>query len=100
MVATKRISSETAQAAIRLLESVQARMPKLPDPQVALGPDMSVGLNWSGVRHFAGLDYYPDGTVEFFYEDLVNGELWSRQGFAMLDKFLEKLERIHETIHR
>ena len=65
------ISSETRDRALILL----ALLPE--EPQIAPGPDGMLGFNWRNQTYYCSLELMANGDLEFFQENLVNGELWS-----------------------
>lgn len=87
------ISRQTAQQAVEILANLGPRIPGLPVPTIAPGPDGLVGFTWRSRRHYVNIEVHADRHVEVFHENLETGELWSIEGITA-----EVAERLRLTV--
>jgi hypothetical protein len=72
-------SNPVIDEAVRILRDVRGALSGIPIPTIAEGPDGMVGMTWeNGIQH-VNVQVLPDGSVEFFAEDLITRDLWSEE---------------------
>lgn len=77
LVAEGHISTTVARQAEFCLRQVLEKLPSLPVPRIAPGPDGMVGMTWESGSHHLNVEVFPAGRIEVFYEHLETGELWN-----------------------
>ncbi len=89
------ISTTVADQAGRFLREVFVKLPGLPVPRIAPGPDGMVGMTWESGPHHVNVEVFSDGHVEFFYEHSETGELWDEEHpmTAVTAPLLQHLQR-------
>jgi hypothetical protein len=89
------LSAQTAESAIGLLRYVRGALgPGLRIPLIAPAVDGSVGFTWRNSRYYVNVRLDPSGEIEFFFEDLVTGELWSAEGRRTTEGMLTRLRLV------
>lgn len=73
------ISHATGHRTDIALRVFAGRMPWLPAPSVAPGPDGIVAVIWRTDGYYLSLGLHPNGRAEVFYEDLRTGKTWSEE---------------------
>lgn len=85
------VSESTAARAVAHLRELRRRVRGVPMPNVAPGPEGLIAFTWRTTDHYLTLELCGDGRIEAFHENLRTGELWSDEGHAISDRFVDRL---------
>ena len=85
------ITSETAESAIGLLRFLRGRVSSLGLPVIGPAIDASIGFTWRNSRYYVNVRIDSAGEVEFYFEDIQSGQLWSDEGRHASEGMLARL---------
>lgn len=76
------ISVATEDNTHKSLFSIESVFPRIPPPDISIGPDAQTLLIWDRAEHHLILEVFPDSTVELFYHNRLTDDAWEYDSVA------------------
>lgn len=73
------VSAKVRDAGVKFLRELRREIPGLTVPTIAPGSDGLLGFTWESKKRHINIQFFENGTVEYFAENLETHELWSEE---------------------
>lgn len=89
------ILQAVADMGVQALRYLRSCVENLQIPIISPGVDGLLGMTWRNQRHYVNVQFFSDGHVEYFSEDLSTGAMWLEEqpSFAPTPPLIEQLVR-------